>query len=110
VLWRARRFLFMQPRTHKWRHAVAQSEPARVRIFGYATVPLGGWFLQRVAEPDIHLQSETPKSPYRGLSLCSLPFPEQFGESLGSLRSFAQSAMSGTWQFAHSKTLMFFPS
>ena len=36
------------------------------------------------AGPDIHLQSETPKSPHRRLSLCSLPVPKQFGVSLGS--------------------------
>ena len=36
------------------------------------------------AEPDIHLRSETPKSPHRRLSLCSLPVPKQFEESLGS--------------------------
>ena len=41
-----------------------------IRIRGYATVPLGWWFLLS-AEPDIHLLSETPKSPHRRLSLCS---------------------------------------
>jgi hypothetical protein len=56
-----------------------------IRIFGYATAPLGGWFLRSPAEPDIHLQSETPRSPHRRLSLGSLPVPKQFGVSLGSL-------------------------
>ena len=46
----------------------------------------------RSAEPDIHLLSRTPKSRHRRLSLCSLPVPKQFVESLGSLISFAQSA------------------
>ena len=54
-----------------------------IRIRGYATVPLGWWFLLS-AEPDIHLLSETPKSPHRRLSLCSLPVPKQTEGSLGS--------------------------
>ena len=37
-----------------------------------------------LTEPDIHLQSETPKSPHRRLSLGFLPVPKQFGVSLGS--------------------------
>ena len=52
----------------------------------------------RSAEPDIHLLSQTPKSRHRRLSLCSLPVPKQFVESLRSLISFAQSANVRTWQ------------
>ena len=37
-----------------------------------------------LAEPDIHLLSETPKSPHRRLSLCSLPVPKQTEGSLWS--------------------------
>jgi len=69
-------------------------------------VPLGWWFLH-FAEPDIHLQSQAPKSRHRRLSWCSLPVPKQFGESLGSVISFAQSATGGTWQSAHRMILMF---
>ena len=54
-----------------------------IRIHRYAVVPLGWWFLLS-AEPDIHLLSETPKSPHRRLSLCSLPVPKQTDGSLGS--------------------------
>jgi hypothetical protein len=54
-----------------------------IRICRYATVPLGWWFLLS-AEPDIHLLSETPKSPHRRLSLCSLPVPKQTEGSLWS--------------------------
>src|ERR1700679_395300 len=46
-------------------------------------MPLGGWFLHS-AEPDIHLLSQAPESRHRRLSLCSLPVPKQFEESLGS--------------------------
>src|SRR5260370_25246015 len=53
------------------------------------------------AEPDIHLLSQTPRSRHRRLSLCSLPVPKQFVESLGSLISFTQSATCRTWQSAH---------
>ncbi len=53
------------------------------------------------AGPDIHLLSKTPKSPHRRLSLCSLPVPKQFRESLRSLTPFAQSPNGGTWQPAH---------
>jgi hypothetical protein len=35
------------------------------------------------AEPDIHLLSQAPESRHRRLSLCSLPVPKQFEESLG---------------------------
>jgi hypothetical protein len=55
----------------------------------------------RSAEPDIHLLSQTPKSRHRRLSLCTLPVPKQFVESLGSVISFAQSATCRTWQSAH---------
>jgi hypothetical protein len=54
-----------------------------------------------LAEPDIHLLSKTPRSPHRRLSLCSLPVPKQFIESLQSLISIAQSPDGGTWQPAH---------
>src|SRR5260370_8608017 len=54
----------------------------------------------RSAEPDIHLQSRSPKSLHRRLSLYSLPFPKQFVESLGRVISFAQSATCRTWQSA----------
>jgi hypothetical protein len=54
-----------------------------ISIHRYAVVPLGLWFLLS-AEPDIHLLSETPKSPHRRLSLCSLPVPKQTDGSLGS--------------------------
>jgi hypothetical protein len=54
-----------------------------IRILRYAVLPLGWWFLLS-AEPDIHLLSETPKSPHRRLSLCSLPVPKQTDGSLGS--------------------------
>ena len=60
-----------------------------------------------LAEPDIHLLSKAPRSPHRRLSLCSLPVPKQFVESLRSLISFAQSPTSGTWQPAHRMILMF---
>ena len=43
------------------------------------------------AGPDIHLLSRAPKSLHRRLSLCSLPVPKQFEESLRSETSFAQS-------------------
>jgi hypothetical protein len=55
----------------------------------------------RSAEPDIHLQSRAPKGRHRRLSLCSLPVPKQFVESLGRVISFAQSATCRTWQSAH---------
>jgi hypothetical protein len=55
----------------------------------------------RSAEPDIHLQSRALKGRHRRLSLCSLPVPKQFVESLGSVISFAQSATCRTWQSAH---------
>ena len=48
-----------------------------------APVPLGRWSLLP-AGPDIHLQSETPKSPHRRLSLCSLPVPKQSEGGIGS--------------------------
>jgi hypothetical protein len=60
-----------------------------------------------LAEPDIHLLSKTPRSPHRRLSLCSLPVPKQFGGSLWSVTSFAQSPTCGIWQPAHRRILMF---
>jgi hypothetical protein len=65
-----------------------------------ATVCLSASVL-RSAEPDIHLQSRAPKSLHRRLSLCSLPVPKQFVESLGRVISVAQSAICRTWQSAH---------
>lgn len=47
------------------------------------------------AEPDIHSLSQATRGCHRRLSLCSLPVPKQYGESLGSLISFAQSATAG---------------
>ena len=52
------------------------------------------------AEPDIHLLPQAPKSRHRRLSLCSLPVPKQFVESLRSVISFAQSATCRIWQSA----------
>src|SRR3569833_295272 len=43
------------------------------------------------AEPDIHLRPRAPGSCRRRLSVCSLPVPKQFVESLKSLHSLAQS-------------------
>jgi len=65
------------------------------------------WFLLS-AEPDIHLLSETPKSPYRRLSLCSLPVPKQTDGSLGSCprRSARHLRDLAAW---HRVILMFFP-
>ena len=79
-----------------------------IRIRGYATVPLGWWFLLS-AEPDIHLLSETLKSPHRRLSLCSLPVPKQT-EGASGVASVAQPVICGTWQPAHRMILMFFHS
>jgi hypothetical protein len=53
------------------------------------------------AEPDIYLRSRAAMSRHRRLSLCSLPVPKQFVESLRSLISIAQSPIGGTWQPAH---------
>src|SRR5436305_10187823 len=61
----------------------------------------------RSAEPDIHLLSRALKSLHRRLSLCSLPVPKQFVESLGRLNSFAQSAKCRTWQSAHFSSCFF---
>jgi hypothetical protein len=60
-----------------------ESARSVIRILRYAVLPLGWWFLLS-AEPDIHLLSETPKSPHRRLSLCSLPVPKQTEGSLWS--------------------------
>ena len=79
-----------------------------IRICRYAIVPLGWWFLLS-AEPDIHLLSETPKSPHRRLSLCSLPVPKQT-EGASGVASVAQPVTCGTWQPAHRMILMFFAS
>ena len=79
-----------------------------IRILRYAVLPLGFWFLLS-AEPDIHLLSETPKSPHRRLSLCSLPVPKQT-EGASGVASVAQPVICGTWQPAHRMILMFFHS
>ena len=79
-----------------------------IRIRGCATVPLGWWFLLS-AEPDIHLLSETPKSPHRRSSLCSLPVPKQPMGASG-VASVAQPVTCGTWQPAHRVILMVFHS
>jgi len=72
----------------------------RIRIFPtHVCLSAGGPCIP--AGPDIHLLSKTPKSPHRRLSLCSLPVPKQFEESLGSSISFAQSPNGRTWQPAH---------
>ena len=71
-----------------------------IRTFAYAAFA-SRLVVPALAEPDIHLLSKTPKSPHRRLSLCSLPVPKQFEESLRSSISFAQSANGGTWQPAH---------
>jgi predicted sugar kinase len=47
------------------------------------------------AEPDIHSLSQILADRHRRLSVCSLPVLKQFGESLGSLISVAQSATAG---------------
>src|SRR6266481_1414390 len=47
------------------------------------------------AEPDIHSLSQVLADRHRRLSVCSLPVLKQFGESLGSLISLAQSATAG---------------
>ena len=77
-----------------------------IRTYPYAVVA-SRLMVPALAEPDIHLLSKTPRSPHRRLSLCSLPVPKQFGESLWSLMSFAQSPTGGTWQPAHRMILMF---
>jgi len=59
------------------------------------------------AEPDIHCLSQARMGRPRRLSLCSLPVPKQFEESLGSWISFAQSATCGTWQPARCVILLF---
>jgi hypothetical protein len=59
------------------------------------------------AEPDIHSLSQVPKDRHRRLSVCSLPVLKQFGESLGSLTSVAQSANGRTWQSAR-RVILFF--
>ena len=79
-----------------------------IRILRYAVLPLGWWFLLS-AEPDIHLLSETPKSPHRRLSLCSLPVPKQT-EGASGVASVAQPVICRTWQPAHRMILMFFHS
>jgi hypothetical protein len=74
------------------------STPSWIRIFPTRSSCLSAGGPCIPAGPDIHLLSKTPKSPHRRLSLCSLPVPKQFGESLGSSISFAQSPNGGTWQ------------
>ena len=87
----------------------ARSESAQAdisRMSQRATCASRRWFLLW-AEPDIHLLPRAPKSRHRRLSLCSLPVPKQFEESLGSVISFAQSATCRTWQSAHCVSCFF---
>ena len=87
-------------RSHHFHFCLSKSWLHRIRIFHtHVCLSAGGPCIP--AGPDIHLLSKTPKSPHRRLSLCSLPVPKQFEVSLGSLISFAQSAIDGTWQPAH---------
>ena len=44
-----------------------------------------------VAEPDIHCGLKLRRAVTEDVSLCSLPVPKQFAESLWSVISFAQS-------------------
>src|SRR3982074_40538 len=74
---------FCQQKSTGFSGRAQESAISLIRIRGYATVPLGWWFLLS-AEPDIHLLSETPKSPHKRLSLCSLPVPKQTDGSLWS--------------------------
>jgi len=67
-----------------WRARCSSVQELLLRTFASRLV------VPALAEPDIHLLSKTPKSPHRRLSLCSLPVPKQFTESLRSLISFAQ--------------------
>jgi len=104
-----------------WRHPCKSSVKGKHEIPGRAqesaqldlirTFPsaaVASWLVvPALAEPDIHLLSKTPKSPHRRLSLCSLPVPKQFEESLWSLISFTQPPNGGTWQPAHRIILMF---
>jgi len=48
------------------------------------------------AEPDIHSLSQVPKDCHKRLSGRTLPVLKQFGESLGSLITVAESATSRT--------------
>jgi hypothetical protein len=64
------------------------------------SVPLGIDSCARQNQTSI-CQSRALKGRHRRLSLCSLPVPKQFAESLGSVISFAQSATCRVWQSAH---------
>ena len=77
-----------------------------IRTFPYAAFA-SRLMVPALAEPDIHLLSKASGSPHRRLSLCSLPVPKQFGESLWSVISLAQSPTGRTWQPAHRRILMF---
>src|SRR5207253_3308557 len=59
-------------------------------------------------EQNRHSLSQVPEDRHRRLSVCSLPVLKQFGESLGSLISVAQSANGRTWQSARCVILFFF--
>jgi hypothetical protein len=95
----------------KWRNCAPVTSPSKARAresvqinsfrMFYAQHCASRHRFLRSAEPDIHLQSRAPKSRHRRLSLCSLPVPKQFVESLGRVISFAQSATCRTWQSAH---------
>ena len=95
-------------RFHYLRFDLSKPLLHRIRIFPmHGCLSAGGPCIP--AGPDIHLLSKTPKSPPRRLSLCSLPVPKQFEESLGSSFSFAQSPNGGTWQPAHRNNPDVFP-
>src|SRR5258708_15859666 len=87
----------------KWRHGCPARESVRISSFRmfYTQQCASRHRFLRSAEPDIHLLSRALKGRHRRLSLCSLPVPKQFVESLGSVISFAQSATCRTWQSAH---------
>ena len=96
-------------RFHHLHFGLSKSWLHRIGIFHtHVCLSAGGPCIP--AGPDIHLLSKTPKSPHRRLSLCSLPVPKQFEESLGSSISFAQSPNGGTWQPAHRNNPDVFPS
>jgi len=75
-------------RASEERALLSLSEPAASHVCLSAVVPA-------FAEPDIHSLSQVHADRHRRLSVCSLPVPKQFEESLGSLISVAQSATAG---------------
>src|SRR5207237_5139556 len=75
-------------RASEERALLSLSEPAASHVCLSAVVPA-------FAEPDIHSLSQVLADHHRRLSVCSLPVPKQFEESLGRLISVAQSATAG---------------